>query len=288
MVSIIRKLRRMKFDMSIDITDSKTSRLLNRMVTAKIKVGYSPTERPLRRLERQPANVLAKPFGVGEHFLDRYLSPLDALGFQAVIPSPSLAPLPEKRDAAMALLHSVGLVPGRFIAVHAGASFIGRQWQPERFAVALDALVEQTGLDVALVGGPDERELTDAIRSMTSHGVVSLAGQCELDVLLAVLASARLFVGNESGPMHMAAAAGTPVVGLFGLTDPARWGPVGVPSVAVRPTMPCPCVAPGVCKSDDPSKAFCVRRIEVDEVVNATVSLLARTEDHNRSTTDPA
>jgi len=93
-----------------------------------------------------------------------------------------------------------------------------------------------------------------------------------------VLKQARLFLGNESGPMHMAAAAGTPVVGLFGLTHPLRWGPVGVPSIALRPPMPCDCVAKGLCRWPDPSKACCVWRLEVKPVVEAARELLARTE----------
>ena len=101
----------------------------------------------------------------------------------------------------------------------------------------------ETGLDFVLVGGPDERETAEQIVARTAAPVVNLVGALSLETLLAVLKQARLFLGNESGPMHMAAAAGTPVVGLFGLTNPSRWGPVGVPSIALQPSMPCDCVA---------------------------------------------
>ncbi|TIW79191.1 MAG: glycosyltransferase family 9 protein, partial [Mesorhizobium sp.] len=98
------------------------------------------------------------------------------------------------------------------------------------------------------------------------------------ETLLALLRQARLFLGNESGPMHMAAAAGTPVVGLFGLTNPVRWAPVGVPSISLRPSVPCDCVGGDLCRRTDPSKACCVWRLEVDPVVEAVLELLARTE----------
>jgi len=96
--------------------------------------------------------------------------------------------------------------------------------------------------------------------------------------VVALLKEARLFLGNESGPMHLAAAAGTPVVGLFGLTNPARWGPVGVPNICLRPSMPCECVASDLCKRTDPSKACCVWRLEVEPVVGAVREILSRTE----------
>ncbi|WP_027053473.1 glycosyltransferase family 9 protein [Mesorhizobium erdmanii] len=277
--AMVRALRRFRFDLTIDLTDSKTSRFVSGLVNAKTRVGYNPPERPLKRLERQPANVFAKPLGFGgQHFIYRYLSPLEALGIDLRVTMPGIQPLPSETMKALALLAKHHLTPNRFVAVHAGASFEGRQWQPERFAEAIDEIAADTGLAVALVGGPDERETAARIIASTAAPVVDLVGTMSLETLLAALEQARLFLGNESGPMHMAAAAGTPVVGLFGLTHPARWGPVGVPSIALRPSMPCDCVAKGLCRPTDPSKACCVWRLEVKPVVEAARELLARTE----------
>ncbi|MFC3322056.1 glycosyltransferase family 9 protein [Mesorhizobium cantuariense] len=277
--AMIRALRRYRFDLTIDITDSKTSRIVSGLVNAKTRVGYNPSERPLRMLERQPANVFAMPYGFdGQHFLYRYLSPLEALGIELRTVIPSLQPLPLETAKALALLGKHHLRPNAFIAVHAGASFEGRRWQPERFAAAIVEITGETGLDVVLVGGPDEREIAERIVARTAPSVVNLVGDLSLESLLAVLKQARLFLGNESGPMHMAAATGTPVVGLFGLTDPARWGPVGVPSISLRPPMPCACVAKDLCRAPDPSKACCVWGLEVKPVVDAVREILSRTE----------
>ncbi|BAV51750.1 glycosyl transferase family protein [Mesorhizobium loti] len=277
--AMVRELRGFRFDLTIDLTDSKTSRLVSGLVNAKTRVGYNPPERPLKLLERQPANLFAKPQGFGgQHFVYRYLSPLEALGLDLRVTVPSIQPLPSETLKALALLAKHHLNPDGFIAVHAGASFKGRQWQPERFAEAIDEIVADSGLGIALVGGPDEREAAAQIIARTAAPVVDLVGSLSLETLLAVLKQARLFLGNESGPMHMAAATGTPVVGLFGLTHPLRWGPVGVPSIALRPPMPCDCVARGFCRPKDPSKACCVWRLEVKPVVKAARELLARTE----------
>ena len=276
---VVRELRHHRFDMTIDITDSKTSRFVSGLVNAPIRLGYHPSERRLRWYERQPANVRMKPFAYGErHHLNRYLSPLEVLGVDLRVRAPAIRPLPFEVTRALALLSRHRLVPGRFIAVHAGASFPGRRWQPERFAAAIDRIAARTGLGVVLVGGPDEAEATDRILDVAKTPVVNLAGALALETLLALLKEARLFIGNESGPMHMAAAAGTPVVGLFGLTNPARWGPVGVPSILLRPSMPCDCIGGDLCRRTDPSKACCVWRLEVAPVVDAVLELLARTE----------
>ncbi|WP_352637169.1 glycosyltransferase family 9 protein [Mesorhizobium sp. M0145] len=108
----------------------------------------------------------------------------------------------------MALLDRHHLRRNAFIAVHAGASFRGRQWQPERFALAIDEISRQTGLDFLLVGGPDERASAERIIAKAASPVVNVVGALSLATLLAVLGQARLFLGNESGPMHMAAARG--------------------------------------------------------------------------------
>lgn len=278
----VKALRGFRFDLTIDLTDSKTSRLLSGLVNAKTRVGYNPPERPLKLLERQPANVFAKPFGFGgQHFVYRYLSPLEALGIDLRVTVPSLQPPPIEAAKALALLGTHHIRPNAFVAVHAGASFKGRQWQPERFAEAIDQIAAETGLGIVLVGGPGEGETAARIVAETATPVVDLVGALSLETLLAVLEQARLFLGNESGPMHMAAAAGTPVVGLFGLTHPSRWGPVGVPSIALRPSMPCDCVAKDLCRRTDPSKACCVWRLEVKPVVEAAREILARTELKN-------
>jgi heptosyltransferase-3 len=279
--TVVRALRRFRFDLTIDITDSKTSRFIAGLVNATTRVGYNPPERPLRRFERQPANLFAKPFGFdGKHFVYRYLSPLQALGVGLNVTIPSIQPLPIETENALALLGKHDVQPGAFIAVHAGASFEGRRWQPERFAATIRDIAAETGLNVVLVGGPEEREIAQTIIAQASVPVINLVGQLSLESLLAVLKQARMFLGNESGPMHMAAAVGTPVVGLFGRTSPVRWGPLGVPNIALQPSMPCVCVAPNKCRKDDASRSCCVWRLEVQPVVEAVRELLSGTEQN--------
>lgn len=279
-IAVIKKLRSFRVDMSIDLTDSRTSRLIAGLVKAPLHVGYNPPERPMRWFERQPANMFAKPFGYDQnHFLYRYLSPLETLNVPLRIKAPSLRPSPQESAKASILLAQHELQKNAFVAIHAGAAFQGRMWQPERFADVIDYSAARHGLAAVLVGGPEEKGIAAAVLATARTKVVNLVGAASLEQLLAIVAQARMFLGNESGPMHMAAAAGTPVVGLFGLTDPIHWGPVGVENIALRPSMPCDCIAPEVCKRIDPRKAYCVRRLTVEEVSAAVDRLLAKTAD---------
>ena len=275
MVKVIRTLRRHAFDMCIDITDSKTSRIMVHMLNIPARVGFFPPEKALRPWERLPVNIHAAPQGPGgEHYLHRYLSPLTALGIEIVDPVPRIKPLPGAAATAAELLAAEKLSRGAFVAMHAGASFEGRCWQPERFAATADAIFQRTGLRTLVVGGPDEVGIAERVLSAAKSPVASIVGKASLETLAAVLSHASAFIGNESGPMHMAAAVGTPVLGLFGLTAPKVWGPLGANGIAVQPSMPCPCINPGVCKPNTPGRVYCVQRLEVDVVVEAAFGLL--------------
>ncbi|MER8386475.1 hypothetical protein NKH14_13260 [Mesorhizobium sp. M1380] len=176
---MVRALRRSRFDLTIDLADSKTSRIIVRLVNAKTRVGYDPPEKPLRWLGRQPANVLAKPFGYGgQHYLYRYLSPLEALGVELRAPVPKIEPLPLETARALALLDRHHLRRNAFIAVHAGASFRGRQWQPERFALAIDELSRQTAWTSCLSAAPVNGHLPSASSPRPLRRSSTWSGRC--------------------------------------------------------------------------------------------------------------
>lgn len=273
--SLLADLRRRKFDLTIDVTDSRTSRIVHRLIGAPLRVGYNPPERPLKFWEVQPANIFAEPFGHGgAHFLYRYLSPLEALGIGLREVIPRLEPTPVGRSASNQVLAQSNLAVKAFVAVHAGATFEGRRWQPERFAAVIDEIYTTTGLRSLLVGGPDESATEQAILNVAMSPLVSVVGKVSLETLAALLADAFIFLGNESGPMHLAASVGTPVVGLYGLTPPDIWGPLGVLHRTVEPPLPCQCVAPDLCKPGNPSRVYCVHRLPVAKVAQATRDLI--------------
>lgn len=117
--------------------------------------------------------------------------------------------------------------PGDYVVLHPGAAVPARQWPAEGFARAA-ALLAERGIRVVVTGSIGERHLTAEV-ARSAPGAVDLAGRCDLPQLAGVLADARVLVAGNTGPAHLAAAVGTPVVSLFSPVVPAvRWAPYGV------------------------------------------------------------
>ena len=124
-------------------------------------------------------------------------------------------------------------VPRPYVVVHPGASVPARAWAPERHAALVDELVDR-GHRVVVTGGPAERDLTAAVAGPSRRSVLDLGGGTELAALADVVAGADGIVTGNTGPAHLAAAVGTPVVSLFAPTVPVeRWGPYRVRAVVL-------------------------------------------------------
>jgi O-antigen biosynthesis protein len=133
----------------------------------------------------------------------------------------------------------------RVVGVHAGAGNRTKQWPPQYFGELIDLLIEEEGVNVALVGGADEREIVARVLEHVRNrkAVTDLVGKLTLDELPRFLARCALFVGNDSGPKHIAAGLGVATVGIHsGVIDAQEWGPIGLRAVAIRRDMLCsPC-----------------------------------------------
>jgi O-antigen biosynthesis protein len=131
------------------------------------------------------------------------------------------------------------------VCIHAGAGNETKQWPEENFVSLIDRLIENADVHVLLVGGTDEAEIAARICDSVAHteSVWSLVGHLTLSSLPAVISRAALFIGNDSGPKHIAASLGIPTVGIHsGVVDAREWGPKGENAVAVYREMSCaPC-----------------------------------------------
>jgi lipopolysaccharide heptosyltransferase II len=188
-----------------------------------------------------------------------------------------------RMDVALARLR---IDPARpWVVVHPGASAPSRRYPPEAFAAAAGQLAREHGIAVVFTGSAGERPLVQEVRAAMGARSVSLAGELNLAELAALLARAPLLISNNSGPVHVAAAVGTPVVDLYALTNPQHT-PWGVPHRVLNHDVPCKYCYKSVCPQGHHD---CLHRVPPGAVVTAALVLLALPHaGRARATSGPA
>ena len=213
-------LRGRRFDVLLHCQVALRANLLSALVRAGRRVGYDPARaKDLHGLfvrERIPARR-------GEHALDAIGSFCEPLGLRQTRVRWDLPVSDADEAAARALL------PGDqpTLLVNPCSSHLLRNWRPERYAAVADHAIARHGLRVAICGGRTEleRRTADAILAAMKHQAVDLVGRDTLKQFLALARRAMALLTPDSGPMHMANAMGTPVIGLHAASNPARSGP---------------------------------------------------------------
>lgn len=148
-----------------------------------------------------------------------------------------------------------------------------KEWKKEKMAALIRRVHKDHGLPVLIIGGPDERERAEEIAALVGDGVFNLAGQTSIALLPAVLKGCCLFIGVDSAGLHIAAAVGTPTIGLYGPSGFATWAPKGEGHVIVHKEIPCvPCHRKGC---EDSMKSRCMEELGVDEVYSVVKNQLA-------------
>src|SRR3954463_493706 len=157
-----------------------------------------------------------------------------------------------------------------FVVVHPGASAASRRYPPEQYSRAIDLLIQHTGCDAVFTGDAHELELVDQVKAEMRFPVRTLVGELGLAELGALIGEADLLVSNNTGPAHIAAAVGTPVVDLYALTDPQHT-PWLVPSRVLNHDVPCRNCHKSVCPAGHHD---CLRKVAPETVAAAAQELL--------------
>jgi lipopolysaccharide heptosyltransferase II len=180
--------------------------------------------------------------------------------------------IPEAARASVrARLQRFGIARGReWVVVHPGASASSRRYPAEGFAAACARLAEERGSLPIFTGDRGEQELVEKVRAGLGGPSISLAGELSLAELTALIAEAPLLISNNTGPVHLAAAVGTPVVDLYALTNPQHT-PWAVPHRVLSHDVPCRNCYKSVCPA---GHHLCLRGVSPDDVVTAAHELL--------------
>ncbi len=204
------------------------------------------------------------------HYFQRLLR---TLGVEPAPEAPTLIVRPERALAAARMLEPLtGRDVGPIIALNPGANYgSAKQWPEERYVELARRLLGELDLGIVLVGAPGDHAVCDAIfHSLKDDRVLDLSGRTTVPELAAVLERCRFAVSNDTGAMHVAAAVGTPIVAIFGPTDPVTTRPYGDGHTIVREPVECsPCLLRSC-----PIDHRCMTRVEVDAVLAACVARL--------------
>jgi len=257
------QLRRHRFDLAILFQNAFEAALLTFLAGIPRRYGYATDGRRLLLSEAVP-----KP-AASPHQVRYYLDMLRPLGSESSDRAPRLH-LPQEDEAAMAArLEAAGIgAADVVIGLNPGSTYGGaKRWLPERFAETADRLAKQFNAKVLIVGARGEEALARSIAKQISAKTVVLSGQTTVRELLAAVKRCATFVTNDTGPMHVAAAFGVPVVAVFGPTDWRTTAPYGAGHALVRQPADCaPCLL-----RECPIDHRCMTRVTVDEVYQAAV-----------------
>ena len=252
-----RSLAAERFDLAILLQNAIEAAMIAALAGIKTRAGYSTDGRRLllTHAVRVSKDVLRL------HHTRYYLEMLAGLGIAAAGWETKLQCTEAEKNWAAGVLGQ-----GRWAAINPGAAYgSAKRWYPERFAQVGDALFSDFGYKVLLVGGPGESAIGAEISSKMNSSVLNMTGMTSVRQLMALLASVDLVVTNDSGPMHVAAAFGRPVVALFGPTDHRVTSPSCSRLSLVRKETECaPCL-----KRECPRDHRCMAEITVEDVLGA-------------------
>jgi heptosyltransferase-1 len=290
-------VREKKYQLAIDFQGAWKSGLISRLSGAPLRYGFSQTREGGARLfytdkvERAGAHVIEQNLGLAARVNQKISSvatqnsgtghspvTTQAVPTQAVVREDASTQAPATsdllpRDPAVETwcdhaLRTRGLPPGAFAIINPGAGWGAKCWPVEKYSdVARDLAAR--GLRSVVNFGPAEEDLARSLEFLSGGAATAIS--CSIGELIAITRRARLFVGGDTGPMHMAAALRVPVVGIFGPTDPARNGPWGTESVVLRRARS----VTNHSRRAGPDEAML--SIGVEEVLSAALQLLERT-----------
>jgi len=235
-LKVARAVRQEKYDALLDFHGGPRASWLSLFARAKVKIGYKVKYRRFIYDIRIPRASASGPV----HSAENHLNLVRALGV-AVSEPPKVAlpePLPEESDRVKKLMAGTG----RAVILHIGAGNRFRDWGVQNIAGLLSLFDSLAGVRVYLVGGQDDMQAEAEIRALRGGPVRSLVGQLNLMELRQAIREAALFVGPDSGPMHIATSTATPIVAYFGPTLPAHFAPWRAKATLLEKAFDCrPC-----------------------------------------------
>ena len=265
---LCRELRRLHFDLALLMQNAFEAAFLAWGAGIPRRLGYKTDARQLLLTHGVPVTSACK----AGHQIDYYLGILNGVGIPIAGRQLELFLSPEEHRRALHLLEGWGMTLTRpLVGISPGATFgDAKRWLPDHYAALCRRLQRAFGAQILLFGAPAEAPIGERIVADLAQDCVNLCGKTRLREAMALIARCGLFVTNDSGLMHVAAAWDIPQVAVIGPTNPVATGPSNPRSRIVQAPTDCsPCLR-SICPTDH----RCMRRISVEQVFTAAAGLL--------------
>jgi lipopolysaccharide heptosyltransferase II len=262
-VRLLRTLRREGYDLLVELRGDWLTVCLALFARASYRLDLAAL---------RASNRLGRFQFSGAHEVERNLDLLRSAHIPISCCTPDFRATVAEQQWADHLLSALGIDKKRpLIAIHPGSPATIKRWRPERFATLADWLIEHKRAQILFVGVSAESPIVEAIQKQMRNASLNIAGKTTFPQLAEVLRRCNLFIGNDSGPMHLAAAVGARTIGLYGPGDPNRFGPVGAHCWTIRRKLNCPPCMEESCKFGGEG---CMKEIMVDDVIQTINGLL--------------
>lgn len=263
-------LKKERFDLVIILHPTNRVHLVTFFAGIPRRIGYD------RKLGILLTDRIKHTKQLGEkHELEYNLDLVRYLGIESQDKSLFMPIKPESEKWVSELFDREGIKDtDRLLTLHPGASCPSKIWPQERFAKVCDRLVEKYGFKVLIIAGPKDTKIAQALSKNIHYPAINLAGRTSVSQLASILKRCQLFISNDSGPVHIASAVGTPVISIFGRNQkglsPKRWRPVGKKDRILHKEVGCiECLAHNCVK-----EFACLKAITVDDILDVADSIL--------------
>jgi heptosyltransferase-1 len=265
-------LRSRHYDIALDFQGLLKSAALARLSGAARVVGFDRAA--LRERTATPFYTEQVAVGEGRHVIEKNLRLAAAVGARTDALEFPIVPVSSAAADAV-----VAADPAPFVLINCGAAWPNKRWPPDRFGRLAGLIRDRHGLRSLVLWGPGEAALAEAI-VQASGGAATAAPATDLKDIVALARLARLMISGDTGPTHIAAAVGTPIVAIFGPTNPLRNGPWRTEDVTLARYDRCDCHYERVCRRSD--EHWCLTSVTVDEVAGAVAARLEQADAHAR------
>jgi heptosyltransferase-2 len=282
---LVRELRQRRFDAALLFQNAFEAALLVRLAGIPVRAGYDRDGRGWLLSHKIAIDPRASKLHQTYYYLDlvdqllgspRTIQGLEPMWMSEFppesMPDITLGMSSARKESARLRLQAQGVDFTRtMVGVNPGAFYgSAKRWPVARYAAVLDRLIDERQVSVAIFGSPNEVKIAESIRAAMRRQPAILSGRTELSELIAMIACCDLFLTNDSGPMHLAAALRVPTLAIFGSTDEVATGPMSPAAVVLNKRVECsPCLL-----RECPIDHRCMTRLSSEEVVQQALRMI--------------